>query len=74
MYIFIATERGNQRDFYDAFSDILSALPQRISVTFYTTVMESLVHVKVKVTVSLCKPKMDVTDWRCISMCTSPRF
>jgi hypothetical protein len=27
MYIFIAAERGNQRDFYPAFKDILSALP-----------------------------------------------
>jgi len=72
VYIFIATERGNQRDFYHAFKSILSALPQRISGTFYITVMKPLV--KVKVNVSLCKPKMDVTDWSCISMYSSSRF
>jgi hypothetical protein len=34
VYIIIAPERGNRRDFYHAFKDILSALPQRISGTF----------------------------------------
>ena len=70
MNVFISTLRGNQRDFYD----ILSALPQRISGTLCTTVMKSLVKVKVKVNVSLCKPKIDVTRWICISVYTSPRF
>jgi hypothetical protein len=70
--VFIATERGNQRDFYHAFKHILSALPQRISGTFSATVMKSLV--KVKVNVSLCKTKIDVKDWSCISMYISSRF
>jgi hypothetical protein len=71
VFVFIVTERGNQRDFYHAIKDFLSALPQRISGTFYTTVMKSLITVKVNV--SLCKPKMNVTDWSCISIHTSLR-